>query len=570
MKYLPSQIAYLLGDRGLRSNLGALLRYIAFLSALVVLYAILFHVIMERVEGRSFSWVTGLYWVLVVMTTLGFGDITFTSDTGRLFSVVVLLSGVIFLLVMLPVLFIRLFYAPWLEARMRTTAPRRVADTVIDHVVITEYDAIAIGLIRRLQTAAIPYVVIEPDPAAAAQLFTDGVSVVTGEVDSADTYQAVAAARARLIVVNREDTTNTNITLTIREVAPRVPVTATVEEEDSVDILELSGATRVLPLKAQLGSYLAHRLDLGKTEAQIVGAFRDLLIAELPVRFTPFGGCRVQETRLREIEGMSVAGIWMRGRLVPAYPNTVIDPAGVLVIAGTRSQLERLKLRLMPPESRAGETRVVIIGAGGVGRAAAAALRNESVRTSVVERDAQALAPLAAFVDRVTPGDAADRNVLFAAGLSEATSVLLTTNDDAMNIYLAVYCRRLKPDLRIVSRITHERNVEAIHRAGADFVLSYASLGAETLFAQVRNQETVILGEGVALFARPVPATLEGRTLQESAIGRRTGLCVIALQDKETFVTELRAETVLKAGAELVMIGNLDQRRAFSENFGRA
>ena len=48
------------------------------------------------------------------------------------------------------------------------------------------------------------------------------------------------------------------------------------------------------------------------------------------------------------------------------------------------------------------------------------------------------------------------------AGILEAASVLLTTNDDAMNIYLAVYCRRLNPNLRIVSRITHERNVEAI------------------------------------------------------------------------------------------------------------
>ena len=60
------------------------------------------------------------------MTTLGFGDITFTSDTGRLFSMVVLLSGVVFLLVMLPFLFIRLFYAPWLEARVRMRAPREV------------------------------------------------------------------------------------------------------------------------------------------------------------------------------------------------------------------------------------------------------------------------------------------------------------------------------------------------------------------------------------------------------------------------------------------------------------
>ena len=47
------------------------------------------------------------------MTTLGFGDVTFTTDVGRLFSIVVLLSGVVLLLVVLPFLFIRLFYARW-------------------------------------------------------------------------------------------------------------------------------------------------------------------------------------------------------------------------------------------------------------------------------------------------------------------------------------------------------------------------------------------------------------------------------------------------------------------------
>jgi hypothetical protein len=53
-------------------------------------------------EGRQYSWVTGFYWTLTTMSTLGFGDITFHSDAGRLFSVVVLLSGIVFLLVMLP------------------------------------------------------------------------------------------------------------------------------------------------------------------------------------------------------------------------------------------------------------------------------------------------------------------------------------------------------------------------------------------------------------------------------------------------------------------------------------
>ena len=42
-------------------------------------------------EGRSYSWITGFYWTLTTMSTLGFGDITFTSDIGKIFSVVVLL-----------------------------------------------------------------------------------------------------------------------------------------------------------------------------------------------------------------------------------------------------------------------------------------------------------------------------------------------------------------------------------------------------------------------------------------------------------------------------------------------
>ena len=54
-----------------------------------------------------------------------------------------------------------------------------------------------------------------------------------------------------------------------------------------------------------------------------------------------------------------------------------------------------------------------------------------------------------------------------------------------MNIYLTVYCRRLNPKARILTRVTHERNVEAIQRAGADFVLSYASLGVQTVYSIV-------------------------------------------------------------------------------------
>jgi Trk K+ transport system NAD-binding subunit len=474
---------------------------------------------------------------------------------------------VVFLLVMLPFLFIRLFYAPWLEARVRLRAPREVPPGMHGHVILTEYDAIAEGLIRRLVAEGIPYVILEPDPGRAGQLVSEQMFVVAGESDNKFTYERAAAPAARLALANCEDTTNTNITLTIREVAPTLPIVAIVEEEDAIDVLELSGATSVLPLKHQLGDYLASRVDAGRPEAHVVGAFRALQIAELPARDTPFAGKTVRDTGLRQLTGLSLVGFWERGKLQPAYPQTDIRPDSVLVVAGTADQIGALNALLPARDSTNGP--VLVIGAGKVGHAAARSLKRKGLRVHVIDRTGDALAPMAADVDSVFAGDAADRQLLERAGIHDARSVLLTTNDDAMNIYLAVFCRRLNRDLRIVSRITHERNLEAIHRAGADFVLSYTTLGIEAVMSLLRGHPPVLLGEGVELFSAPVPGSIAGRPLRESGIGSRTGLSVVALKHGEQLTAPLTSETVLPAGADLLMLGSHEQRAAFSDAFGR-
>jgi voltage-gated potassium channel len=565
MKFLASQIAYLLTHREMRTNLRALAKYIAFLLFVVVVNTVVFHLIKVHVESENHSWITGLYWTLVVMTTLGFGDITFTSDIGRLFSVFVLLSGVVLLLVMLPFLFIRLFYAPWLEARVRLRAPREVPRSTSGHVIITEYDAIAVALIERLQAEGVPYFVVEPDPAEAARLVGDQVSVVLGDNDSRSTYERLAAPAARLVLANCDDTVNTNITLTVREIAPQVRIVSLIEEEDSADILELSGASLVLPLKHQLGEHLATRVDTGRAEAHVVGAFRELRIAELPARDTPFVDMNVRDTHLRARTGVSVVGLWQRGKLRPSFPHTRIPADGVLVLAGTASQIAMLNELSSRPERQAPP--VLVIGAGKVGQAAARSLKSKGLSVHVIDRQAHALAPLEGDVDGTFAGDAADRRLLERAGIDRTPSVLLTTNDDAMNIYLAVYCRRLNPDVRLVSRITHERNVEAIHRAGADFALSYTSLGVEAVMSLLEGHDPMLLGEGVRLFSIQVPASLAGRPLRDSGIGSRTGLSVLALEHDDQLTAPLTTETLLPETAALVMLGSLEQRRKFTEAF---
>ena len=185
MKFPKSEWAYIFRefrDGKRRRDILALLLYTAFLAVVIFLYAALFQVIMVA-EGQSHSWITAIYWTLVTMSTVGFGDVTFTSDVGRLFSLAVLVSGIVLLVVVLPFTFIRLFYAPWLEAQVRVRTPRRVPSSVRGHVIISRYDEIAARLIERLWSSGIPYYVVEPDPTAAAHLLSEGISVRWGGPD---------------------------------------------------------------------------------------------------------------------------------------------------------------------------------------------------------------------------------------------------------------------------------------------------------------------------------------------------------------------------------------------------
>lgn len=62
---------------------------------LVAIYSIIFMVIMNHEhQDQNVRFVNAIYWVMITITTLGYGDIVFYSPIGRLFSVLVALSGV--------------------------------------------------------------------------------------------------------------------------------------------------------------------------------------------------------------------------------------------------------------------------------------------------------------------------------------------------------------------------------------------------------------------------------------------------------------------------------------------
>ena len=128
MKTFASLLMHYLRGRASRRNLAVLARMLLFLACLIAVYSTIFHYLMLWEDPpQRYSWITGVYWTLTVMSTLGFGDITFHTDLGRIFSILVLVSGTVFILILLPFTFIQFAYAPWMEAQAATAGAAAAA-----------------------------------------------------------------------------------------------------------------------------------------------------------------------------------------------------------------------------------------------------------------------------------------------------------------------------------------------------------------------------------------------------------------------------------------------------------
>jgi voltage-gated potassium channel len=564
MKFLPSQLLFFFQNKTTRKNMVLLSKFVAFIFLTIGLYSILFHMLMLY-EGREFSWVTGLYWTLTVMSTLGFGDITFHTDLGLLFTIMVLGSGVILLLIMLPFTFIQFFYSPWLEAQSKSRTPRALPEGTSGHIIITHLDPITEKLVAKLNRRAFQYVLVVDELQRASELYEAGYKVVVGEPDDPETFHRLRVKDAALVVATSDDMINTSVAFTVREITRSVPIVTSANHENSLDILQFPGNTHVFQFAKMLGHALGNRtLGLGRP-VNIVSSFDKLHIAEISAMQTSLAGKSLMEIGMRGQTGVTVVGLWEKGRFEVPRPHTVVSSKTLLLLAGTRKQLDRFETHYATPgKAHSPDAPVLILGGGRVGLSAAEVLEEHSISYRIVEkRLSRAMEKGANLIE----GDAADIKVLQEAGIMEARTVIITTHNDAMNIYLAFYCRQLRREIQIISRATSERSVSKLHMAGADLVMSYASMGANSIINIVKSDEISMFTEGLNIFSRPMPTSLVGKNLVDSNVRQKTGCSVIALRSSGNLIVGPDPTIPLRADEQLILIGTTEAEQMFLDLF---
>ncbi|ADJ14685.1 NAD-binding protein [Halalkalicoccus jeotgali] len=81
----------------------------------------------------------------------------------------------------------------------------------------------------------------------------------------------------------------------------------------------------------------------------------------------------------------------------------------------------------------------------------------------------------------VLRGDPSDEETIERAGLDRARAVVVATDTDAEDALTVLTVRQLRPDVRIVSAATDRENVPKLRRAGADAVISPATIGGRLM-----------------------------------------------------------------------------------------
>ena len=332
------------------------------------------------------------------------------------------------------------------------------------HVILTFSGPVARSLISKLAQFNYPYVVVLAEEEAVLALRDEGIEAICGELDDPETYRKARVEAAAMVATTRSDIENTTVVFTVRGVAPDVPVFATAREPAAADILKLAGCTRTLNLAELMANALARRAIGGSRLAHIVGTIDDLVIAEVDAARTTLVGETLGHAQA--ITAVSIVGAWTRGTFETGNEHTVIDESMTLVMAGAPHDLKEFDQQYQNRSPNTAQQHpVIIIGGGRVGRSTARALEYRDIDYRIVE----ALPERVHDANKYVLGSASDKDVLSRAGIEHAPTIIITPRDDETNIYLAIYCRLLRPDIQIIARATLERNVAAMHRGGRQY-----------------------------------------------------------------------------------------------------
>ncbi|GBF82106.1 potassium channel family protein [Aphanothece sacrum] len=305
---------------------------------------------------EKWSFIEAAYMTMITLSTVGFMEVHPLDDKSRLFTIALILTGVItigYILNRLTEALIQGYFQEGIKQRQE----KKVIDTLEHHCIICGFGRTAHHVALEFMSEEIPFIIIEsrPEPAEEAKLL--GYIVIQGDATLDESLINAKIDKAVCLVsALTSDAENLYTVLSAKTLNPKIRAIARASTEEAVLKLQRAGADAVVSPFITGGRRLAAAAlrpqVMDFVDGILTGTDRAFYMEEFLIdpRFCPCVGQTLSEAKLRLQSGALVLAIRRsEGSLIGGPTGETQLMAGDLLICmGTPEQLRLLNQILGP------------------------------------------------------------------------------------------------------------------------------------------------------------------------------------------------------------------------------
>ncbi|NWF59644.1 MAG: potassium channel protein [Fischerella sp.] len=310
------------------------------------------------VEG--WSWEDAAYMTIITLATVGYGETRPLESRGRLFTIALIVMGVISIGYIVN-RFTEAVIQGYFQEGIRLRQVRRAMESLSGHYIICGYSRTGRQIAKEFQAEAVSFVIIDSDVESVRKAQELGYTIYQGDATLDETLIRVGIERAACIVAALpSDAENLYTVLSAKHLNPGIRAIARASTEEALQKLQRGGADAVISPYITGGKRMAAAAlrpqVMDFVDGIISGADRQLYMEEflLDRNICPVVGQTLGQARLRAQTGALILAVRrVDGTLIGGpTPDTVFMPGDVLIAMGTPEQLRALNQLLGPIGSK--------------------------------------------------------------------------------------------------------------------------------------------------------------------------------------------------------------------------
>jgi voltage-gated potassium channel len=308
---------------------------------------------------NGWTWLDAAYMTISTLATVGFGEIHPLDAKSRLFTMVLILTG-LFTVAYIGNRFTEAVIQGYFQAGIRRRQERRLIETLEQHYIVCGFGRMGRQVALEFQSEGIPLVIIDSRAEQVEKAKELGYIVIQGDATLDESLHHAKIEKAVcLVAALTSDAENLYTVLSAKTLNPKIRAIARASTEEAVQKLQRAGADAVVSPYITGGRRLAAAAlrpqVMDFVDGILTGTDRSFYMEEFLIdpEICPFVGQTLREARLRLQSGALVLAIRRTdGNLIagPTGETRLLD-GDLLICMGTAEQLRQLNQLLVPIRS---------------------------------------------------------------------------------------------------------------------------------------------------------------------------------------------------------------------------